>query len=87
MHSELASLPCHEADAAPTLASQGSPSTEPATHADCAQCSTCQVCHGVVMFSGVSPLPILALPTQVAHSGQALFASVPRAPHLKPPIS
>lgn len=87
LNSETVALPCHEADVATGHASHDTTPTEPAAHGDCAQCSTCQVCHGVALSLATHPLPLLALPTQLMHSGQALFASVPRAPHLKPPIS
>ena len=62
-------------------------SSGPLTHGDCAECSTCQVCHSVALSPVTNPLPLLALPTQAVHSEQMLFVSVPRALHLKPPIS
>ena len=90
LNSETVPLPCHDAASAeghwsdfPTSPT----STDPATHSDCAQCSTCQVCHSVALSPVITLLPMLAMPTQVVHSGHALFASVPRAPYLKPPIS
>jgi len=79
--------PCHDADATMDHASHITTPTDPADHSDCAKCSTCQVCHSVALSPAAHLLPLLALPTQLAHSSHALFASVPRAPHLKPPIS
>lgn len=93
LNSAAEAPPCHEAEAATgttqhtSHASHDTLPAEPVFHGDCAQCSTCQVCHSVVLSPATHPLPVLALPTLLVHSGQALFASVPRAPHLKPPIS
>ena len=93
LNSVEASAPCHEdstdsghAAGTGALASSGV-SDHPATHGDCNQCSTCQICQGMALDPFTSPLPFMALPTQGVHSGLNLFASVPRAPHLKPPIS
>ena len=87
------SAPCHEdstdsdhAAGTGALASSGA-SDHPATHGDCNQCSTCQICQGMALDPFTRPLPFMALPTQGVDSGLNLFASVPRAPHLKPPIS
>ncbi len=93
LNSATAPLPCHDAESAmghpsePGALNTTTASSDPASHSDCAQCSTCQVCHSVALFPVIRPLPLLSLPTQLMHSGHALFASVPRAPHLKPPIS
>lgn len=86
-NSDTLSPPCH--DTAATVAHPSDLTTLPdlAAHGDCDQCSTCQVCHSVALSPVMHALPLLTLPTQVALSGQAFFASVPRAPHLKPPIS
>lgn len=89
----VATVPCHEdstdsSHAASTGALASSNASEhPGTHGDCNQCSTCQMCQGVALDPFTRPLPFMALPTQAVHSGLSLFASVPRAPHLKPPIS
>ncbi len=71
LNSNTSLLPCHDQTA----------------HGDCADCSTCQVCHSVALAPVINLFPVLALPTQAVQSGQTLFASVPRAPHLKPPIA
>jgi hypothetical protein len=93
LNSVDASAPCHEdstdsdhAAGNGALASS-SASDHPGSHGDCNQCSTCQMCQGVALDPFTRPLPFMALPTQAVHSGLNLFASVPRAPHLKPPIS
>lgn len=93
LNSETLSAPCH--DPAPVTFNAtdhhpnntASASADPSVHGDCAECNICQVCHNVALSSVAVRLPALALPTQVVQSGQALFASVPRAPHQKPPIS
>ena len=72
-------LPCHE--------SASATANDLIPHGDCADCSLCQICHSVALTAVISPLPLLALPTQAVQSGQTLFASVPRAPHIKPPIA
>lgn len=87
----LTPQPCHEAHGEAHTAishlAETTPSADHTAHSDCNQCSTCQICHSVVLSPPAQALPLLALPTQLAHSNHALFASVPRAPHLKPPIS
>lgn len=89
-------LPCHDAalamehSADPGLSAAlitTAASSDTPSHGDCAQCTTCQVCHSVALSPAVHLLPLLTLPTQNVHSGQAMFVSVPRAPHHKPPIS
>jgi hypothetical protein len=89
---ENSSLPCHDAGAGVDHLSDDTARTPidssgPLTQGDCAQCSTCQVCHSVALSPVINPLPLLALPAQAVHSEQTLFVSVPRALHLKPPIS
>lgn len=93
LNSVVASAPCHEDSTdrdhsvgTGALASS-SASDNPGTHGDCNQCSTCQICQGVALYPFTRPVPFMALPTQAVHSRLNLFASVPRAPHLKPPIS
>ena len=93
VNTENSSLPCHDAGAVMDHLSASNTSETPAepngplTQGDCAQCSTCQVCHSVALSPVTNPLPLLALPAQAVHSEQTLFISVPRALHLKPPIS
>lgn len=89
---ENQSLPCHDASSASSLATDHT--THPAVtadaaaaHSDCAQCSTCQICHGVGLFPEIAALPRLAMATLGVPGDQAVLASVPQAPHLKPPIS
>lgn len=50
-------------------------------------CQACEVCHTVALPRAVNALPTVALPAQTLQGSQTRFASVPRAPHLKPPIS
>ncbi len=86
-------LPCHEmvADHGHSVDSvqpdSASASGNPAEHGECDQCNICQICHSVALYPFTSPLPFVALPTPVQSKGLTLFASVPDAPHLKPPIS
>ena len=103
LNSDALHLPCHDHAAAPgqpsdlsapttstSAATTASAATEPndlAAHGDCFDCSTCQVCHSVALSLVIHLFAVLALPTQAVQSGQTLFASVPRAPHLKPPIA
>lgn len=96
LNSQASTLPCHDAAldtahpadpglSATLLATTASGDTP--AHGDCAQCTTCQVCHSVALSPGANRLPLLTLPTQAVHSGQTRFVSVPRAPQHKPPIS
>ena len=87
LNSETLAGPCHEAASVAGQASDVTPSTDSAAHSDCTQCSTCQLCHSVALSSVSRLLPLLALPTQALQSSPTRFASVARAPHLKPPIS
>lgn len=86
-------LPCHEmvADHGHSVDSvqpdSASASGKPAEHGECDQCNICQICHSVALYSFTSPVPFVAPPTPVQSKGLTLFASVPHAPHLKPPIS
>jgi hypothetical protein len=86
-------LPCHEIASDNGLSwdsdqhHSANASGKPAEHEDCNQCNSCQVCHSVALYPFTSPVPIVALPTPVQSKGLTLFASVPHAPHLKPPIS
>jgi len=86
-------LPCHEMTADPDQAwdsvqhHSANAFGEPAERGDCNQCNTCQICHSVALYPFTSPVPFVTLPTQVLDMGLTLFASVPQAPHLKPPIS
>jgi hypothetical protein len=87
VNSEAQQLPCHEADAGTHHGAKALSSTGADDHSDCSQCSACQVCHGVAIFLATDPLAMLAQPSLLMHSAPAFFTSVPRAPHLKPPIS
>jgi hypothetical protein len=82
-------LPCHATAATPHHASNAATPPEACEHTDCADCHLCplcQLCHSMVLVLAVAPWPLLALPAQWTHGDQTLFASAPRAPHLKPPI-
>jgi hypothetical protein len=85
-NAEAVKRPCHDAASAAGHPADLTTLTGPATYGNCVQCSTCQGCHSVALAPIMHPLPMLALPRQLVHSDHALFASVPRAPHLKPPI-
>lgn len=85
--SETPHSPCHEADAGMHHGPETAVSTNTDDHSDCGQCSACQVCHGVAIFLATDHLAMLAPPALLMHSTPSLFASVPRTPHLKPPIS
>jgi len=88
VNSETLQLPCHEVGPAIQHGPNTLVSTGADDHSDCDyQCSACQVCHGAALFVATDPLALLAQPTVLVHGTQDLFTSVPRAPHLKPPIS
>lgn len=92
VNTNAAHLPCHDQASAMGQTSELSTSTPDASddltiHSDCAECSVCVVCHSVALSTAINLFPVLALPTHMVQSGQALFASVPRAPQLKPPIA
>lgn len=90
--SSLTPLPCHEAA---TVSAHTTDLTEPpavagdsaSAHGDCAQCSTCQMCHSVALFTAIDCWSALVLPRLEVRSSLSLFVSVPLAQHLKPPIS
>ncbi|GEM_PF-241165 len=87
VNSEVSHLPCHEADTGMHHGSEMLAYTDVSDHSDCGQCSVCQVCHGAAILLATDPLVISAQPALLMHSATSLFASVPSAPHLKPPIS
>jgi len=86
-------LPCHEmvVDHGHAVDSvhpdSVSPAGKPALQGECNKCNTCQICHSVALYPFTSPVPFVELSTPVQHKGLTLFASVPHAPRLKPPIS
>ena len=93
LNSDMSPMPCHEAasdkshPSGNSVVSTSANAGDLSAHGDCGDCSLCQVCHSVALTSVINALPLLAVPTQSVLGNHTLFASVPRAPHIKPPIS
>ncbi len=92
LNSDNSPLPCHETapakahPSAHSVVGKSANASDFSAHGDCVDCSLCQVCHSVALTSVINALPLLAVPAQSVLTAHTLFASVPRAPHIKPPI-
>lgn len=84
-----ASLPGHDGCAGHSMAATPAPAEAPATdiNADCGTCTSCQVCHSVVLAPPSVDSGISLVQHRVAAPRGMRFASAEPARGFKPPIS